>query len=400
MPPIAAAPDFTAILEHSLWVRRLAGTLVRDDARAEDLTQEAWVSVLRHPPAAELPVRPWLGQVVRNLARMSFRGERRRRGREEAVVYAHPPEPQVHTASPEELVERVQVQRTLAGLVVALAEPYRSTVLLRYYEGLSAAEIATRQAVPAGTVRWRLKKALEQLRTELDRSHGGDRHAWLPILAPLADGLPRPVGANVSTATVTKVKGVMIMKPLIAAVVLVAGAVSGVVAPPPKTPAPSSPAAVVAPRPARPSAPGKAPARLDKQQRTLLLEHIQQAQRKGVTPRPRLLPRSGASLEGDLDKDYVRAQIQLLIPLVKECYENALLRSHFDGKLVVNFTIVAAKDIGGLVTDSSIDTAQSTITDVAMRECVQETMYAAQFNAPSDGGEVHVTYPFEFRAAE
>ena len=48
-------------------------------------------------------------------------------------------------ASPERLVERVETQRTLASLVVRLDEPYRATILLRYYEGLSAADIARRR---------------------------------------------------------------------------------------------------------------------------------------------------------------------------------------------------------------------------------------------------------------
>jgi len=61
-------------------------------------------------------------------------------------------------------------------------------MLLRYYEGLSAAEVARRLGVPAGTVRWRVKRALAQLRDELDRAHGGDRQRWHALLLPI----PRP----------------------------------------------------------------------------------------------------------------------------------------------------------------------------------------------------------------
>ena len=45
-----------------------------------------------------------------------------------------------------------------------LDEPYRTTLLLRYGEMLSSVEIARRQQVPAGTVRWRLKSAVDRLR--------------------------------------------------------------------------------------------------------------------------------------------------------------------------------------------------------------------------------------------
>lgn len=50
--------------------------------------------------------------------------------------------------------------------------------------------------------------------------------------------------------------------------------------------------------------------------------------------------------------------------------------------------------MGGLVSESSIDTAASPIDDEGRRECIPETMYAARFPAPKAAGEVHVTYPF------
>ncbi len=381
-----AAPELADLLQHSSWVRRLAGILVRDDARADDLAQQTWVSVLRSPPDPGLPVRPWLGQVVRNLARMGFRGERRRRDREEATLLGA--DPSAPGDSPEQLVARVQAQRTLAELVVALDEPYRTTVLLRYYEGHSAAEIAARLHVPPGTVRWRLKKALEELRTALDRRHGNDRQAWRLALTPFAVYPTRSVETSVPTVT----KGATIMSPLIPAAFFLTSAVAGLVATKPHPTAPSRPVANVAPL-----VPARAPARLDKQQRTVMLENIKKAQHKTVAARNPALPQGVTAAVPELNKEYIRAQLQTLLPMIKECYETALRTSHFDGQLVVEFTIAAAKDVGGLVTDSWIDAAHSTITDVAMRECVQETMYAAQFPAPSDGGEMHVSYPFVFR---
>ena len=69
-----------------------------------------------------------------------------------------------------------------------LSEPYRSTLLLRFFEQLSAEEIARRTGVPPSTVRNRTKRALDSLRERFDREHAGDRRAWalqlLPIAAP------------------------------------------------------------------------------------------------------------------------------------------------------------------------------------------------------------------------
>ena len=73
-----------------------------------------------------------------------------------------------------------------AGRAGGLAEPYRQTLVLRYFEELSGAEIARRLHVPAGTVRWRLKVALDELRRQLDERHGGRREVWTAALLPLA----------------------------------------------------------------------------------------------------------------------------------------------------------------------------------------------------------------------
>ncbi len=182
------------LLAHADWVRRLAVRLVRDPALAEDLAQETWMAVLLHPPSQDRPLRPWLGQVLRNLVIMWARGRGRRIRREQVVApSAEAPEP-----SPESLVARVEAQRVLTDLVLALSEPVRETVLLRYIQGLSAADIARRQKIPAGTVRWRLKEGLDQLRSQLDRRAGGDRQAWRAGLVA-AFGLP-PGGAALTPA--------------------------------------------------------------------------------------------------------------------------------------------------------------------------------------------------------
>jgi hypothetical protein len=81
------------------------------------------------------------------------------------------------------LLGRHQSLTQLAQLVSALEEPYRSTVLLRYGEELTPAEIARRYGLPAGTVRWRLKQGLDRLRVEMDRAQGS-RRAWAGLASP------------------------------------------------------------------------------------------------------------------------------------------------------------------------------------------------------------------------
>jgi RNA polymerase sigma-70 factor (ECF subfamily) len=194
------------------WVRRLARALVRDDAAADDVAQDTWVVAAAHRPDEDRPLRPWLATVVRNLAHTRRRGEARRDAREADYDDAR------RVATPEELVERVELQRAVAGEVIALAEPYRSTVLLHFFEGLSSVDIARRLGIPDSTVRRRLMVALDQLRAALQKRDDQPKRGWLAALAPLAE-LPGPRVAM----------GVVAMKKLIAVaivlVLLVAGAV-------------------------------------------------------------------------------------------------------------------------------------------------------------------------------
>lgn len=83
----AQAPvSISELLEHSRWIARLARHLVRDQAAADDLTQDVWAAALRRPPSGGRPVQPWLATVLRNFARMRARRSRRRSARGGARV--------------------------------------------------------------------------------------------------------------------------------------------------------------------------------------------------------------------------------------------------------------------------------------------------------------------------
>jgi RNA polymerase sigma factor (sigma-70 family) len=176
------AIDTETLLAHASWLRGLALRLVRDADEADDLVQDTWVATVQHAPDTARPVRPWLAKVLVNALRMRARRDGRRTAREQATLVLGDDVP-----SPERLVERAQAQRTLVDLVLRLEEPYRSTVLLHFCEGVSLADIARAQAVPASTVRRRLKTALDQLRRGLDDEAGG-RKQWAGLLIAAHEG--------------------------------------------------------------------------------------------------------------------------------------------------------------------------------------------------------------------
>ena len=167
------------LLSHKDFMRGLARTLVLDEQLAEDVTQEVWMAALKQGPGTIKHTRSWISGTLRNLIRKVKRGESRRRTRERVVAL---PE---SLPSTEEVVAREEMRRKVVDAVLALKEPLRMPLLLRYYQNLSHPEIAERLAIPLETMRTRLKTGLAQLRKKLDGDYGG-RKEWCVMLAPFA----------------------------------------------------------------------------------------------------------------------------------------------------------------------------------------------------------------------
>jgi RNA polymerase sigma factor (sigma-70 family) len=166
---------------HAGWLRRLARSLVDDGAAADDLTQAAWVELAQRRARGGVvrDVRAWLGTVVRRRAGRDAGRGRARRERERRVARGEA------LPSTDELLSSLEATRLVTESLASLGEPYRSTLLLRFQEDLSPAEIASRQGLPAGTVRARIHRGLNQLRARLDRRTGGRREAWCSALLRL-----------------------------------------------------------------------------------------------------------------------------------------------------------------------------------------------------------------------
>ncbi len=177
--------DLEALLRHRPFVKALARRLVRDDARAEDVVQDTYVTAMENPPQHGGALRAWLATVVRKMAWTHNRSEARRAARE------HKREMPVTPPTPDEVVERAQWHQRLVNIVMELDEPYRGTVLLSYFEGLTSQEIALLHEVSPATVRTRLHRAIAKLRARLDDDTDGGRSAWLGALTLL--GWPPPV---------------------------------------------------------------------------------------------------------------------------------------------------------------------------------------------------------------
>ncbi len=167
------------LLRHAGFLRRLARDLVGDPSAAEDAVQEVWLRALEKPPRHGANVRGWLRVVLTNLVRSKARGESRRAARERDR--AVDPAGELLSTNPNDEA----TLRFVTEAVLALEEPLRSTVLQHYFQGLTAAEIATRDHLPVSTVKSRLQRALEILRTRMQRTNGdGWQSALLALTVP------------------------------------------------------------------------------------------------------------------------------------------------------------------------------------------------------------------------
>ena len=157
-----------AVLEHKDRLHAYATLMLRDPAEAQDVAQEAmmrlWENRARVQPEG---AKPWLTRTVHNLCidRIRKRRVRSEVGDGETVMSQ-----QADTAaSPQQRAEAVEVSARILFSLESLAPRDRAVVLLREVQGMAYDEIAEVLDVPLGTLKARLHRARERLRTRLAR---------------------------------------------------------------------------------------------------------------------------------------------------------------------------------------------------------------------------------------
>jgi RNA polymerase sigma-70 factor (ECF subfamily) len=178
-----------ALLEHAQSLRALAIALLRNADAADDAVQDTWVRALERPPRNLERIGGWLRTVLVSVVANQKRGERRREAREQLCARS---ETSLDTR------ERERSLRALVAAVTELDEPYKTVVLLRYFEALPPREIAERLQVPPTVVYNRLHRAHALLRAKLERE---DR-AWMAALAAFVgrNAALQPLAASSASA--------------------------------------------------------------------------------------------------------------------------------------------------------------------------------------------------------
>lgn len=167
------------LLREDAWARRLAVALV-GPSRAEDLVQQAYLRAVEGKFAQGTNPRAWLSRVLRNGAANLHREGARRNARERAVAAD-----ERDLGTPDAIQARLEQRGLLVELLLDLPDVQRTALVLKYEQGLKAAEIAARVGCSVPTVRTRLKRGLDRVRQRLDERHDGRSEDWMQALTPL-----------------------------------------------------------------------------------------------------------------------------------------------------------------------------------------------------------------------
>ncbi|TIV38469.1 MAG: RNA polymerase sigma factor [Mesorhizobium sp.] len=173
---LARDPDAcrAIIKTHNQRLYRIARGVVRNDAEAEDIVQEAYMRAFASLGAfrGEASLSTWLSRIVINEALGRLRKRKR------MVAMPEIPEARVipFPLNPSDDPERTMAQRQILGLVEratdSLPDVYRSVFVARVIEGLSIVETADLLGVRPETVKTRLHRARALVRKALDDEIG------------------------------------------------------------------------------------------------------------------------------------------------------------------------------------------------------------------------------------
>jgi RNA polymerase sigma-70 factor (ECF subfamily) len=156
-----------AFNEHHRAVYTAAFRIVNDAGQAQDVVQDVFLRLWRRPGSFN-PERGDLGTYLRLMGRSRAldlwrEGQVRGRAADRLKLVAEEPRVEEHPAV---LTERDQDRAEVREALGRLPEAQREAIVLAYWGGLTADQIARRAHVPLGTAKSRIRLGLARLRQE------------------------------------------------------------------------------------------------------------------------------------------------------------------------------------------------------------------------------------------
>jgi RNA polymerase sigma-70 factor (ECF subfamily) len=158
-------------------VYALALHLVREPRSAEDIAHDVFLNFWRKPEGYD-PVRgtfgPWILRVTRNRSIDVLR----KRGRERTQPDDEEGSAQDRLVDPEPAVDDQvwsrAVAREVRAALLGLTETQRQVIELAYFQGMTQSEMADHLGIPLGTVKTRVRTALQRLAALMDTTRCSD----------------------------------------------------------------------------------------------------------------------------------------------------------------------------------------------------------------------------------
>jgi RNA polymerase sigma factor (sigma-70 family) len=161
-------------------IRAYVSGILADFDRAEDITQEVFISALRRLRDTERPIafKPWIYQIAKNACIDELRRTRRnlevsfdqdiRDPGERVDLFSREPDPELAVESKQRLDD-------LRGAFLGMSEVHHRILVLRELEGLSYGEIAARLGMTRPVVESTLFRARRRLAEEYEELISGRR---------------------------------------------------------------------------------------------------------------------------------------------------------------------------------------------------------------------------------
>ena len=161
--------------EHHRGVYAAALRILNNPVQAQDVAQDVFIRVWRSPEKFDAR-RGELGSYLRLMARSRAvdlwrEGQAAGRATDRLKLVVVHEEPRVEER-PAAMAEREDERAFVREALDALPESQRQAVVLAYWGGMTADEIARRAGVPLGTVKSRIRLGLARLREQMESAGG------------------------------------------------------------------------------------------------------------------------------------------------------------------------------------------------------------------------------------
>ena len=178
---------------------RVARAILRDDAEAEDVMQDAYVRAYEHLDqfARRAPFSTWLTRIAVHEALARVRRRNRTDpiadGEHEGELVMHLAEPSLN---PEQSASTAEVGHLLEEALLALPQQFRSVIMLRDIEELSTGETAEALEITEENVKIRLHRGRALMRGWLFQRFGAKAKDAFPFMGARCDRVVRNVFAR------------------------------------------------------------------------------------------------------------------------------------------------------------------------------------------------------------